>query len=316
MVEPLENEHARALAHDEAVAVAAEGLARLRRLALRGAEGRQPVEAGDAKHVDHGVRAAGEHHVGVAAADDAERLADRLRARRARGQAVVRGAADAELPREMRKRHVGLLLDLARRAHQSKRRLDPIPSIDLVRRRIPPGEVARRVGIEVEHAFTGPEVEPYATAIELRERIEVRLPPRLARRPQRKGAVEPRVRVHGGILHELREVVVADLAREGGRKGAGVEAVDRRDAALARQQPLPDALEIVPERRHPAHAGDDDAIAIARCGEVLGGHLRKPSSGAPRRPARRGRCSPRAPSAAKPRGTAPARRRAPRRGRR
>src|SRR4051812_30585887 len=47
--------------------------------------------------MDHAMRAAGEHHVGVAAADDLDRLADRLRAGGASGQAVgVRAARPEE----------------------------------------------------------------------------------------------------------------------------------------------------------------------------------------------------------------------------
>ena len=57
-------------------------------LVVVGREGGQQVEAGDAERVDHAVRAAGEHHVGVAAADDLGRLADGLAAGGAGGQAV------------------------------------------------------------------------------------------------------------------------------------------------------------------------------------------------------------------------------------
>ena len=58
-------------------------------LVVAGREGGQQVEAGDAERVDHAVRAAGEHQVGVAVADQLGRLADGLAAGGAGGQAVV-----------------------------------------------------------------------------------------------------------------------------------------------------------------------------------------------------------------------------------
>ena len=62
-------------------------LARVR-LVVAGRERGQEVEAGHAEGVDHAVRAAREHHVGVAPADHLVGFADRLRAGGAGGQAV------------------------------------------------------------------------------------------------------------------------------------------------------------------------------------------------------------------------------------
>ena len=85
-----EHDHAGPFAEDEAVAVEVERPATaFGGSSLRVREGGEQVEAGDAEGVDHAVRAAGEHHVGVAVADDLGRLADGLAAGGAGGQAVV-----------------------------------------------------------------------------------------------------------------------------------------------------------------------------------------------------------------------------------
>ena len=78
-----------------------------------GRQGGQQVEAGDAERVDHAVRAAGEHEVGVAVADQLGRLADGLAAGGAGGQAVVVRAFEVEVVGEVGRRRVQLLLVLA-----------------------------------------------------------------------------------------------------------------------------------------------------------------------------------------------------------
>ena len=84
------------------------------RFVVAGGQGGQQVEAGDAERVDHAVRAAGEHHVGVAAADDLGRFADRLAAGGAGGQAVDVGALGVEHAGQVAGRHVRLLLQFRR----------------------------------------------------------------------------------------------------------------------------------------------------------------------------------------------------------
>ena len=88
VLELLEHQHPGPLAQDEAVAIAIERTAGACRLVVAGREGGQEDEAGHAEGMDHAVRAAGEDHVGTAAADQLERLADRLGAGGAGGQAV------------------------------------------------------------------------------------------------------------------------------------------------------------------------------------------------------------------------------------
>ena len=60
--------------------------------------------------MDHGVRAAGEHHVGLAAADDLDRLADGLAAGGAGGETIDVGTLGVEQAGQVPGRHVRLLL--------------------------------------------------------------------------------------------------------------------------------------------------------------------------------------------------------------
>ena len=85
------------------------------RLVIAGREGGEEDEAGHAERMDHAVRAAGEDHVGTAAADQLERLADRLRAGGAGGQAVGVGPLGPEDARQVAGRGPGLLLGFADR---------------------------------------------------------------------------------------------------------------------------------------------------------------------------------------------------------
>ena len=70
------------LAEHEPAAVGVERAAGARGVLVGRRKGGQAVEAGHAERVDHRVRAAADHDVGVAAAEDLGRLADRLRATR------------------------------------------------------------------------------------------------------------------------------------------------------------------------------------------------------------------------------------------
>ena len=88
MFQLFQDEHAGPFAQHESVAVAVERARGLGRLVVVRAQRRQQVEAGDAERMDHAVRAAGEHHVGLAAANDLGRLADGLAAGGAGRQAI------------------------------------------------------------------------------------------------------------------------------------------------------------------------------------------------------------------------------------
>jgi hypothetical protein len=102
------------VAEQEPVAVPVPGARGALRLVVALAEGREEIEAGDAERMDHAVRAAGEHGVGLAAADDLDRFADGLTASSAGRQAVGVGTLSIEQRRQMPGRHVGLLLQFDR----------------------------------------------------------------------------------------------------------------------------------------------------------------------------------------------------------
>ena len=102
---------------------------------LRVRKGREQVEAGHAEGVDHAVRAAGEHHVGVAAADDLGRLADRLAAGGAGRQAVDVRPLGVEHAGQVAGRHVRLLFQLADGMEQFQARCGELGHVELCRRR-------------------------------------------------------------------------------------------------------------------------------------------------------------------------------------
>ena len=104
-----EDQHARAFAEDEAVAVQIERPRRLLRIVVVRRQGGEQVEAGDAERMDHAVRAAGEHEVGLAVADHLGRLADGLAAGGTGRQAVVIRPFQIEILRQMARRRVQLL---------------------------------------------------------------------------------------------------------------------------------------------------------------------------------------------------------------
>ena len=91
-----------------------EGPRRFRGLVVAGGQGGEQVEAGHAQRVDHAVRAAGQHQVGVAAADQLGRFADGLRAGGAGRQAAVVRPLQPEIVRQVGRRRVQFLLVLLR----------------------------------------------------------------------------------------------------------------------------------------------------------------------------------------------------------
>ena len=209
-----------------------------------GAQGRQQVEAGDAERMDHAVRAAGEHHVGVAAADDLDRLADRLAAGGAGRQAVGVRALGVEHGRQVAGRHVGLLL-------QFDRRVQPFQA-GLGEQR--PGRTARPPRRAGHHAGEAVEILlPLAAAQIDAEpgRVELAATPGCPSRaplswPRRRrtwcagrGTSRPR-----GSSPTSADVPIADFGRDLGGKVAGVE--DRRiaDARRPALQALPHLLHV------------------------------------------------------------------------
>ena len=112
VIELFEDDHGGAFAEDEAIAIFIEGARGFGGGVVAGGEGGEQIEAGDAEGMDHAVRAAGEHDVGFAAADDLGGFADGLAAGGAGGEAVGVGALGVEHRGQMRGGHVGLLLEL------------------------------------------------------------------------------------------------------------------------------------------------------------------------------------------------------------
>ena len=135
VLQRFEDHHAGPFAQHEAVAVAVEGPRGLGGLVVAGAQGGQQVEAGHAEGMDHGVRAAGEHHVGLAAADDLDRLADRLAAGGAGRQAVDVRPLGVEEAGQVAGRHVRLLLQLGDRVQRFQALLGELGQVERDRRR-------------------------------------------------------------------------------------------------------------------------------------------------------------------------------------
>ena len=141
---------------------------------------RQPVEARDAQRVNHGVGPAGDHHVGLAPADQHHGLADRLRAGGTGRQATARRPPGPGQQRDVGGGHVGLLLQLVVGLHpcegQPCARL-PCHRLPL---RVPAGEDAGEEGLVVEGAFAGAEIDAHARAVDDRppaRRFRRRCPP-------------------------------------------------------------------------------------------------------------------------------------------
>ncbi len=130
VLEILQHQHPAPFADHEPVAVAVERPARPRRLVVASRHRRQEHEAGDPERMDHAVHAAGEHHVGPAAADDLDRLADRLGAGGAGGQAREVRAPGPEDARQVARRRARLLLRLFERIEQPQPDLGEQTGVD------------------------------------------------------------------------------------------------------------------------------------------------------------------------------------------
>src|SRR5205814_4490113 len=128
-------------------------------------ESRQQIEAGDPERVDLAVRAAGEHQVRVASADESGRLADRLGRGGAGRQAVEVGPFQAEVGAEMPWRRVQLLLGLVQRIEDGQPaaleagRLHFLPVLQVMA-----GDLRDQVG-EVLNALAGAEVNTKTSTV-------------------------------------------------------------------------------------------------------------------------------------------------------
>ena len=208
------------------------------------------------------MRAAADHHVGVAAPENFGRFADRLRAGRTGGEAIEGRPACAGQHRQVRQRHVRLLLDLARHVHSGRCDRGPSARIDRRRIRDVTGQRGSSVGFEIERTFAAGEVDPDTVEIK-RTRFQLRGFPRLCASGQSELRVATRAVVGVGGSDMLREAEAADLSTDTRGEGVGVEEGRHADAGFAREQALPDRFDRLAHRRDPAHARDDNALHAA-----------------------------------------------------
>ncbi len=159
-----EDDDGGAFAEDEAVAVEIERARCFLRHGVVFGEGREQVEAGDAEGVDHAVGAAGEHDVGLAAADDFGRFADGLAAGGTGGEAVEVRAFGAEVRGDVRDRHVRFLFELELRVESLEAFLDERGQIELAVFERGDHHVAEVV--EILLAFAGAEVDAEAIGVD------------------------------------------------------------------------------------------------------------------------------------------------------
>ena len=245
----LQDEHAAALAEDEAVAVAVERPARPRGVVVAGRHRRQEDEPGEAERVDHAVGAAGEHHVGVAAADQLGRLADRLGAggaRRLAGRVRPPGAEDG---RQVPDRSPGLLLGFAGRVEGPQPEAREPGRVDaaLAGRAVDQVDEA----VEVLLSLARAEVDPEAGAI-------------------RRCVVEPRVR-HGHASPRPGRIATSGCARANGRRRAGSRPGGNRatSAAIRVAKVAASKSVIGPTPPRPSHSARQDDSASRPTGVII-----------------------------------------------
>lgn len=118
MFECFEDDDAGAFAEDETSAMQVEGSAGFGRVFVGGGECGESVETGDSEGMDHGVRSAAEHDIGIATSEDFGGFADGLRAGGAGGEAVEAWPASAGESGEVGQCCVGFLFILANDVHQ------------------------------------------------------------------------------------------------------------------------------------------------------------------------------------------------------
>src|ERR1035437_7203670 len=249
-----QHEHARAFAHDEAVAVFVERTGSGFRIVVARAHGAHRAKAAVADGNDSRFRTAGKHDLGVAGLDGAPGFADgvvRRRARRAGGE--VR-PAQIEIHRDEAGRHV------ADEHRDGERRHAPRPALE---------QDVMLFGRRGEAADAGADHRADFVAIFL-------------------GEFEAGIfqRTPCGIYGKMRIAVGAADFLGRGKRGcrikifhlAGDLRVERRrvkarnfvNATLAGDEALPERIEVVAQRRDDAHARDDDAaVGIVVCHDKI-----------------------------------------------
>src|SRR6185503_1000066 len=243
----LEDDDARPLADHEAVPIPIEGARGGLRIVVPGGQGPHGGESPHAQGRDHALAAAGDHHVGVAALDDLEGVADGVRARGAcrAGRLVraLRAVSDGDLPRG----HVDDEADDEEGGDAPRPFAEQDGVLSLDRR---------------EPADPGADEHPH--------------PVRLGRRHLERRILHGDFGSGHGVMDEqvhLLDVFFRDpvlrieplhLAGDAAGIVGGVEPGDRSDPGAPLDQPVPVGLVADPERRDHADPGDDDATFHAR----------------------------------------------------
>ena len=239
----LEDEHAGALAHDEAVALRVERAARGGGVGV-GGEGAAAGEAGDGLRHDGRLGAAGENGVGVAVLDRAEGLAHGVGGGGAGGHDGQGGAERLVADGNVAGGHVG-------DHHRDHERGGAA--------RTAVGDDVHVVGEGVDAAHARAHVDAQALAVDGVLGVEAGVGHRLVGGHERVLGKE--VQVRGLLLAEKGGAVeVLDLGRDLDLEVLGVEVGDGADAALPRLHGLPGLLGGVAERRHGADAGDCNPV--------------------------------------------------------
>ena len=269
VLELLEHQHAGALAQHEAVAGGVPRPAGGRRIVVAGRQRVRRAEAADADRVDRRVRSAGDHHVGVAVFDQPRRLAEAVVGRRARRHRREVRTLVAVVDRDQARDHVD-----DRAGHEER--------ADLAR---PAFAVAARGLLDHrQSADAGADAHARALAV-AGPAIEAGVGDGLHRRHE--AVVDERVVAAGLLAGEpLRDVEVLDLAGDARRKRRRVEARDRSDAGLRREDRGPRGRHADADGRDQSESGDDDAATahgrIGRMGCRGGAASRSPGRGARR----------------------------------
>ena len=239
-----------ALAHDETVAGLVEGPRGGSRFVVARGQRLEGVKSAERQRIDATLGTADQRDLGLAAADQAHAVADRLDAGRAGGDRATQRPLEMVLDRQVAAGKVGEEGRHGERrqaAHAARlegflRRGDGLESADA-------GGDYRGAGLLVVLALG----EPAGLAHGL-----------VGRRQRVKGEqvdllaflrLDDRVGVEAGLGVA---VDAGHQARDPDRKIIGVEAVDRHDARLPFQQAAPNRLDTAPQRADHAHAGNND----------------------------------------------------------
>ena len=212
----LQHHHGRPLAEHEAVALVVKRPAGPSGLVVAGGEGSEQVEPGDAEGMDHAVRAAGEHHVGLTAADDLGSLADRLTRSRTGREAVEVGPLRVEQSREVAGGHVRLLLHLRERVERLQSLFRELRHVEHVAR--DRGIHHAGEGVEVLLPFAAAQIDAQSRRIGGQTVQQAGILHCLQRRARREFRVATAESPAGGVLALVADVPIADLGGNLGRE--------------------------------------------------------------------------------------------------